>query len=471
MTERLPAVNCSRRTCNAIERRHKKRRRLLIVAYRYPPSQEIGARRPSKLAKYLRDFGWECIIVTHKSPSWKQTSDLASNGRPGLSRRLALDPPGMGRIVRWFARCKAHDLCWIIWRPEWYAYHWSQQAKRLAAKLCALHDVDAIWTTAPPFTTHLVGLYLKQRLNLPWVADYRDPWTSAIVRSWPTKWHFHLEERWEKSVVGHADAITCVTPTGVQRLVHKFPEVQSKVRLLQNGYDPHDYPELTSAPSFASLHIGYAGILAPWMAKQQSPYGRLLRPILGKLVYQPGGHDLSAHSPLYLFRAVCTFINQFPLYANRVRITLVGDVARENVELAKSMGLHDYVTFTGRLPLSQTLDVLRKCNLLFLPMRVVHNERGYDMSGKLYDYVALKRPILALTNPGDISEFLTRYKLGWCLDPYDDVRVAQLFKSILDNPQVVNDAFAPDDAQLLELSYPRLAEALAQLLDRCLGMG
>jgi glycosyltransferase involved in cell wall biosynthesis len=196
-----------------------------------------------------------------------------------------------------------------------------------------------------------------------------------------------------------------------------------------------------------------------------------LRPILGKLVYQPGGHDLSAHSPLYLFRAARTFINQFPLYANRVRITLVGDVARENAELAKSMGLQDHVTFTGRLPLSQALDTLSQCNLLFLPMRVIHNERGYDMSGKIYDYIALRRPILALTNPGDISDFLTRYKLGWCLDPYDDLRVAQLFKSILDNPEVVSNAFDPDQAQLSELSYPRLAEALAELLDRCVGMG
>lgn len=449
----------------------KKRRRLLIIAYRYPPNPAIGARRPGKLAKYLTDFGWEPIIVTDCNPSWKQRNVSGSVKQPTLTRKLALNAPGMGRIVRWLGRCKANDLCWMIWRPEWYAYHWSQLAKKLAEHLCRSHGIDAIWTTAPPFTSHLIGLYLKQRLDLPWIADYRDPWTTAIVRSWPTKWHFRMEERWESSVVRWADAVTCVTPTACQKLSQKFPEDATKVHFLSNGYDPEDYPPSTELPRYDILHIGYAGTLAPWTAKQQSPYGRLLRPILGKLVYQPGQHDLSAHSPLYLFRAVRTFIDQFPSYRNRVRITLIGDVAKENMELAHSMGLDGHVTFTGRLSLDRALNELSKCNLFFLPMRVVHNARGYDMSGKLYDYVALRRPILALTNPGDISDFLTEHRLGWCLDPYDDRRVAELFKTILDNPSCVSDVFAPDERQLSELSYPRIAGMLAQLLDHCLGCG
>lgn len=448
----------------------KTRRRLLIVAYRYPPDQDSGARRPSKLAKYLRQFGWECVIVTHRNPSWKQGKVATNNGHPTLTRTLALNPRGTGSIVRWLARCKANDLCWMIWRPEWYAYHWHKQAKKLAARLCTLHGIDAIWTTAPPFTSHLIGLYLKQRLNLPWIADYRDPWTTAVVRSWPTKWHFRIEERWERSVLCLTDAITCVTPTMCQRLVTRFPQAGTKVRLLYNGYDPADYPPPSPLPSFSVLRVGYAGSLAPWTARQHSPYGRCLQTVFGPFVYQPGQHDLSAHSPLYLFRALRTLIDRFPSYGSRVQITLIGEVAKENLELVESLGLQQHVTFTGRLSQSRAVEELSKCNLFFLPMRVIYDERGYDLSGKLYDYIALRRPILALTNPGDLSDFLTKYKLGWCLDPYDDLRVAQLFKSILDNPQVVNDAFAPDESQLSQLSYPRLAEALAQLLDRCLGM-
>jgi len=325
-------------------------------------------------------------------------------------------------------------------------------------------------TTGPPFASHLVGYYLKKRHGLPWIADYRDPWTSALVRVWPTKLHFILENRWENTLLRHADAILCVTPSMCRMMEGAFPHTKDKLTHLPNGFDPDDYPAPTNKRLSERFTIGFAGTLCSWTASELSPYGKLLGYIGRHFQFSPVKHDLTTHSPLYLLRGVRHLLDTHPCYQDRLQCLFIGELGEENRSLVSTLGLQQLVSMTGRLATHEALATLAQCDAFFLPMRwICGASRGYDMSGKVFDYLALRKPILALIQPGDLSDLIEKCQAGICVNPYDTPKVAAAIKRLIDVKSEAGYQFEPNAAEIARYEYPRIVAQLAEIIKSVVG--
>jgi glycosyltransferase involved in cell wall biosynthesis len=408
-------------------------RRVLVVTYFFPPLGGGGVQRWLKLARYLPQHSWCPVILTvQESTSTfpQRDASLAADMPAGLAVIRTASPleklVGTPRLPHMLRRClKIPDPCWS----------WSVRALCRATRLARRGSVDAVITTSWPNSVHLVGYWLRKWYQIPWIADFRDPWTRNPLYQPPNRLRRRLERYWERRVLAWADHITITT----YDVDHHFPQGvhASKVSTLLNGYDEADFQGVAgpAANSGLPFRIAYAGDLYD---------------------------DAVTHHFLQGFE---TFLRHHASAKDAIELVLAGaahfDLRGDFTPYTRSLG---YVSH------AQAIRVMMSSHVLALLTRWGPYNPDYDgqIPAKAYEYLRTGRPILHVApKPCFMSRLIDRLGAGTTV--YTAQETSQQLTDMYRRWRCgVLATRAVDVTALHPFTRRRQAEQLAQILDAML---
>jgi glycosyltransferase involved in cell wall biosynthesis len=380
-------------------------RRLLWLAYFFPPLGGGGCQRTLKLVRYLEPLGWSSTVVTVRDPDyWILDPSLAEEipARTEVIRVRALTAQRLLALTRGVGigggrveesqgarrggvfRALRRAQSWVL-IPDGYV-GWARAGTRAAARRIRAGGIDALWTTSSPESAHVAGLSLKRRFRLPWVADFRDPWVGRVTYAPPSRWHDNRHRALEAAVVRAADRITVVSDAMADLYRERYPDLPpERIVVLENGVDPDDWRR-ADAGRFPST--------AEDAARDR---GRFVLLHAGQLAHRPTARTL--------LEAARRVIAADPALAGSLRIRFLGG----NEEIAAGdpllRALGDVVALDPSRPHLEALAAMRRADALAL---LGHGGRAdaFLYTGKIYEYLTSGRPILAILDAGPAASLL-----------------------------------------------------------------
>jgi len=428
----------------------------LLVSWLFPPHTSIGARRAYKFARHLPAHGWNATVLCGRAPParsidpspWSVPPDIEvvadydaawltalanrADARATADRRTpeADETDDRSKLTRSIAeRVLAGTGDWLkrALPTETIAVH-LPHALRRAFSLARDRVVDVVWTTSYPFSAHAIGVALKRRLGIPFVADLRDPWTLNFThdeRPAPTR---AVERALERTVFAAADRITVTTESLADAYREMYPRLATKFTTVRNGFEPVALPDSSPTPSPVRLvHFGHI-------------YGaRSLGPI---------------------FRALSRLRARHGWTSADVVLDNYGRLSDADRAEATRLGLSDCVRLKAELPYVEGLTMLRDAQLLLLP--AWGSARGrYFLPGKLYDYLLVGRPILAIGDNAELAAILRATRAGVLCAASDSDAIERHIESAVRGRW----RHAPDAAAVADFSVDRTTTQLAAIFD------
>lgn len=402
------------------------KKKVLIITYYWPPAGGSGVQRWLKFSKYLRGFDIEPVIYTIDNPSYpildksseseipkdleilKQAifepnsmlSFFGRNNKKESAGFLNPNPTFLGKIVQYI---RANYFI-----PDARKF-WIQPSVNFLSNYLENNHIDAIITTGPPHSMHLIGLELKKKLGIKWISDFRDPWTEIdYFQQLPltkkaTKKHQDLEQE----VLINSDMVVVVGET----MKEKFLKHTKRIKVLTNGFDTiEDLSTQKLDEKFSITHVGLMNF---------------------------------DRNPTILWKVLNEISNTNPGFKNDLRIKLIGKIDDAVIQDLKVFG-HEIIE---RIPYLDHKDVSKyqaSSQVLLLSINEVPSAKGI-ITGKIFEYLQAKRPILAIgpedgdaamilknTNAGTIVGFKNKTVLkATILNLYKDYKEGVLFvKSI-----------------------------------------
>jgi glycosyltransferase involved in cell wall biosynthesis len=409
--------------------------RVLIIAYYFPPLGGAGVQRTLKFVKYLPEFGWQPDILTVQGArTGPQDPSLLTE----ISANLAITrTPALLLPPRWPWRVRSLLNRWVMVVDEQIG--WLPFARAAGKQLLKLRPPQAIYSTSAPYTAHLIARRLQQSSGLPWIADFRDPWFDNISNRFATPAHAALVKRLEKQVVEAANQIIVVSEPMRTALLERYPALSpSKVVVIPNGFDPADF--VNPAP----------------VASQ----GRFL-------IVHNGSFYARHRTPEAFLQGLRLAIDQNLLPLEKVCVRFVGDAGKALPGLVSALNLETVVETTGYLPHHASLAHLLAADLLLLVVGSGPGASGIA-TGKIYEYLAARKPILALASSGAAADIIQTAQAGVLVDPDDPSAIAVQLGRLFSQYQAGRLDLSINEAVLVRFDRRQLTGRLAQLLtDLC----
>lgn len=370
-------------------------RRVLVIAYYFPPMGLSGVQRTLKFVKYLPQFGWAPTILT-VTPTGYYAQDyslLDELHHPGIAieRVGSLDPNRLFRrkgVVKMPSERMRKILTAVsdtFFIPD-NKIGWKNKAVKAAGALFETGNFDVIFATAPPFTGFLIGAELAVKFRKPLVVDYRDPWHEYPYKYYPTPVHKWLNYRLEKHVLRTASRILTTNRRVKELILQRFKFLgYQDVTIMPQGFDPADFSRAASPPNRPHrMRITHAGVF------------------------------YADRTPKYLFEALRILFAEQPALREQIEICIVGNFQDEYHDMVREMQIEPNVVLTGYLDHPHCVDVLRGSDVLWL---MLNNDR--QSPGKLYEYLGARKPILASVPDGFIRQTLAEAGGNIIVDPTD----------------------------------------------------
>jgi glycosyltransferase involved in cell wall biosynthesis len=434
--------------------------RVLVVTYYFPPVGGIGVQRTLKYVTYLERWGWEPVVVTPRDPAYPLRDPTLLAAVPAaveVHRSLSLEPsraqligsrllrrlgvaPGVrggpsgpagspaqaadvasgsgpfgaaGASLRRLPRRVLRSGV-ALWGRFWgaalfpdEAVVWAPFAVRSGRSVHRSNPVDVLYSSAPPFSTHLAAGRLKKATGLPWVADFRDPWIGNPFAAPISKRREARERSTEHWIVERADRVVVAADEMRAMFIDRYPAMAGKFVYIPNGYDRADLAGLSPVASEPGrFTILYAG--------------SLYRP--GELEAFLGGAELLA--------------DRRPDLRSRLRVQFVGRANAENRRIATEYTapgrIGDVVSFENFVPRPEVLARIAGADALLQLMTAAPGTSLF-VGGKLLEYLAFDLPILAVMPPGEGRRLVDSLATGYTAD-VEPASVAEALERLLDDP-------------------------------------
>lgn len=343
-------------------------RRILIVAYHYPPVRgSSGIQRTLKFSAYLRDHGWEPMVLTVWSRAYEQVGDDQMREIPQgmlVERAFALNTARHlsigGRYLQWMAQPDR----WVSW---WPAGVWR------GMQMIRHHRPAAILSTYPISSAHLIGLTLQRLSGLPWIADCRDSMTEPGYPVDPLTWRSN--RRLEQAMVKHCTRAVFTTQGTLRMYAARYPEMPaSRWAVIENGYDEENFRDAERA--FTPAPLGVPGELTLVHSGVLYPQERDPRPFFAALQQLKERGEVSAATLRVVLRAT----GSDDLYRPMLATYRIADLVHLAPAISYHAALREMMCADGLLLFQASM-----CN--------------HQIPAKLYEYFRAGRPIFALTDP------------------------------------------------------------------------
>jgi len=427
--------------------------KVLIVTYYWPPAGGPGVQRVLKFAKYLPGMGWEPIILTVKNGNFPALDESLVEDIPAgikVYKTSILEP---FELYKKFSGIKKDDtipvavlagenltgkqkvMHWIrsnMFIPDakigWFGY-----GVKTGLEIIRSEQPDLIMSSSPPPTVHLIAGKIAKQSGLPWLADFRDPWTGIHYyrKLNRNKFAAQKDENLERSVLKHADVVLSASSAFANLL--KLPEGK-KAEVITNGFDGELVTECKPERSdlFGILYIG--GLTTNRFYKQ-------------------------------FFEAFSLLLNNNEQFRKLARIRIAGSVNQEILNQIKEIVPQDNFEFLGYLPHHEAEGLMQKSALNLLLMEKTSNYAGH-IPGKIFEYLAAGTPVLGIGDPeGDSAEILRTSGLGKMhkQDSNWEEILQSCFESWL-NSETVN----PNIEYINQFHRQKLCEKLTEIFNRML---
>lgn len=358
-----------------------KSKKVLIITYYWPPAGGPGVQRWLKFVKYLPEFGVEPIVFVPENATYPIIDDSLLNEIPNNLQILKLRIKEPYALAALFSKKKTGNLASGVISEEkkqtlierWLLFvrgnlfipdarvSWVRPAAAFLEDYIANHSIDAIITTGPPHSLHLIGKRLKQTTQLKWIADFRDPWTTigyhkALKLS---KYAKNTHERLEHQVLNNADHIIVTS----RKTHNEFQTKTNKpITVITNGYDRYKRTTQPKDKTFTLAHIGSL---------------------------------LSKRNPITLWQVLRELISENPKFKIHFKLQLAGVVSNEVIDSLKNYKLLDFVEQLGYVPHDKAQELQQTARVLLL-LEIDSEDTKAIIPGKLFEYMVSETPILAI---------------------------------------------------------------------------
>ncbi len=423
---------------------------VLIITYYWPPSGGSGVQRWLKFANYLEELGWHPVILTPENPQFDMKDESLEqevNENIEVLRIPIWEPyqlfqklKGTKNLTQGNTSGSVSPVAKFIrgnfFLPDPRVF-WRRPAVRFMKEFLKNRHIDFMITTGPPHSMHLIGLSLKRKFKIPWLADFRDPWSD-----WDMLDEFHtsgparsIHRKMEKKVADAADVLLTVSQTWAENLERRYGK---PVAVITNGFDTADFKssESETPNRFILAHFG--------------------------LINQ------FRHAPAF-WNALGNLCNQDPAFREELKVDLYGVMDPEIESYIKDWDESgNHVWIHGSVSHKEVIEKYRNAAVVLMFMNKSVNARGH-IPGKLFEYLSARKPILALGDPeGDAARIIRDSGAGVVVR-WDDQESIQntlqsLFKAFGNNSLPV-----PDNESVRKFSRKELTQQLVSLLNQHAG--
>lgn len=374
--------------------------KVLIITYYWPPSGGSGVQRWLKFVKYLQEFGIEPIVYTVdnpkypiqdttleseipkditvlKQPIWEPNNVLTffkKNSPQESAGFLNPNPSFIGKILQYI---RANYFI-----PDARKF-WIKPSVAFLEKYLSENNVDAVITTGPPHSLHLIGLHLKEKLNIKWISDFRDPWTEIdYFEQLPlTKKTVQKHAALEEKVVRNSDAVLVIGET----MKEKFQQFSKEVHVLTNGFDTVGSENTIKPKLDSKFTITHVGLMN------------------------------ADRNPVAFWKALQEISEENSSFAKEYQVQLVGKVAPEVLSVIQQYQL-GHVVEIGYVSHEKVTEFQRNSQVLLLAVNKVKSAKGI-ITGKIFEYLQANRPILAIgPEDGDLAAIIAKTNSGSIID-------------------------------------------------------
>tara|TARA_R110002072_G_scaffold125944_2_gene262443 strand:- start:118372 stop:119652 length:1281 start_codon:yes stop_codon:yes gene_type:complete len=377
-------------------------KRVLIIAYYWPPAGGPGVQRWLFFVKYFREFGIEPVVYIPENATYPLQDESFLKEVPATIEIISEPIKEPYRFAKWFSKKKTAQMSsgiiakknlspieklLLYIRGNFFIpdarIGWVKPSVAYLKKYLFEHPVETVVTTGPPHSLHLIGLQLKKECKLPWVADFRDPWTTI---------HYHeslrlsassrrKHKQLEASVLQQADAVTVTSATTKKQFEHITPKT---VHLVTNGFEPKAEITAKLDAKFSLAHIGSL---------------------------------LAERNPIVLWEVVSELAAEVEGFREDVEITLAGVVGDSILRSLSSFGLTANIRNLGYVSHDEAVQLQHNAQILVL-LEIDSLETKVIIPGKLFEYLSAQRPIIALGPEGsDVKEIITTTESGYYFNP------------------------------------------------------
>ncbi|HVA98493.1 MAG TPA: glycosyltransferase family 4 protein [Bacteroidia bacterium] len=399
-------------------------KKALIITYYWPPSGGSGVQRWLKFVKYMREFGWEPIVYT---PSNSEMPVIDASLEKDIPKNIVVlkqpiwEPYSIYKMFIGQKKSQKINAAFLsenekskysekfsVWlRGNFFIpdarKFWVKPSVKYLSDYLKKNPVHIIVSSGPPHSMHLIAMQLKNKFNIPWIADFRDPWTNIdfyqdlMLRSFADKKH----KRLELEVLKNADSVISVGKTmseEFEKIIFDAKiksENKNKFRVITNGFDSDDVSseKIMLDKKFSIAHIGT-------MAKSRNP--KAFWKVLGEL------------------------IQENKTFENDLEIKLVGKIdisILKNIELFK---LEKQLKKIDYLSHNEIVKVQQQSQILLLVLNNTHNAKSI-LTGKMFEYLSAQRPILCIgPKDGDAAQIIEETQSGVTINFEDEVALKKI---------------------------------------------
>ena len=434
-------------------------KRVLIITYYLPPTGGSGVQRWVKFAKYLPEEGWQPVIYTPENPEQlaKDTSlEAEVPEETEVIKTHIIEPYELYKKV---LRKSGHSkeavevnpvnaqhksllqkaAMWVrgnLFRPDPRCL-WIRPSVRFLKKYLAEHPVDLIVSTGPPQSMHLIGLRLARETGLPWIADFRDPWTRIFyfkhlqMTKATERWH----EKMEKKVLDEASAVVAVSPL-VQQEFQAMTD--TPVELVTNGFDECDFEGSECIEAYGgpkkNFTITHTGLFA------------------------------ADGNPTVLWDVLSEKCAKDEQFSKLLKIKLIGKNDEQIIKALEDRGLKDMLEDMGYQPHSAAVQEQRTASVLILPLRKEPEYKAV-LPGKLFENLASLRPVLGIgQTDGAMAMILNETKTGKVIDWEDKEGISDYIEKCW--KMHLEGSLTTEGADLSHFTRRSLTRRMVQLFER-----
>ena len=363
-------------------------KRALIITYYWPPAGGPGVQRWLKFVTYFKEFGIEPVVFIPDNPHYPlQDKSIVSEIPTGIEiiRFPIKEPYGLAKV---FSKKKTNQVSsgiitskkqsfverMLLWvRGNFFIpdarIGWVKPSVAFLNKYLSENNIDVVITSGPPHSLHLIGMELKEKIGVKWLADFRDPWTtihyynSLRLNNLSKKKHLELESK----VLNNADLVV-VTSNNTKL---EFQEItNTPIEVITNGYDISEIINRVPDDSFSLVHIGSL---------------------------------LSDRNPEVLWKVLSELCIEDPIFAKDLKIKLAGVLSDDILSSIQKVGLKENCDVLGYVSHQEAIQLQHNAQILLL-VEMDRLETKAIIPGKLFEYIAAKRPIIAMGPSGSDVE-------------------------------------------------------------------